>query len=137
MSHNYYKLYYHLIWTTKNRLPIITSPIEEILKNFIVAKAYSVNAQVLEIGIVENHLHMLVSVPPVMSVSEFVDLIKGGSSRQVNACGQECLFYWQNNFGVLSVSEKDLFSVGRYVHNQKQHHKNKFLINEFEMIEFQ
>ena len=123
MSNVYHKLYYHIVWGTKNREPIITPTIEELIKYYIPKKVIEYDGVTLEFNTVSDHIHLLCGIPPRISISEFVNKIKGSSSRYINIIQNEVCFYWQSGYGILSVSEKDISFVRRYIRNQKQHHK--------------
>ncbi|MFH1822714.1 MAG: transposase, partial [Patescibacteria group bacterium] len=75
MPQSYYRLYYHLIWSTKRRLPIIDNITEPWLKNYIPKKIKKVG-KLFTLNMVEDHIHLLVSFPPTISIAEFVHKIK-------------------------------------------------------------
>ncbi|MDP1545521.1 MAG: IS200/IS605 family transposase [Anaerolineales bacterium] len=132
----YWKLYYHFIWGTKNRLPLIDPALESDLHKVIAAKIKGMDGFLHAIGGVEDHVHIAVSIPPKLAPAKFVGDVKGNSSHYVNHVikpGFE--FYWQDEYGVLSFGEKNLASVVRYVHNQKQHHLDGTLIAAMEKID--
>lgn len=125
----YWKLYYHFIWGTKNRLPFIESAFEPDLYRAIAAKAQDFGGFVYALGGIEDHVHLAVSVPPKIAPAKFVGDVKGNSSHFVNhVIKPDFEFYWQDEYGVLSFGEKNLPSVVRYIHNQKQHHAEGTLI---------
>ena len=119
----YWRLYYHIVWGTKNREPLIQPAWELSLHNAIAAKATELGALVHAVGGVEDHVHLVASVPPRIALSQFVGQIKGNSTHFVN---HELLpapgFAWQAAFGVVSFGLKNLDTVVRYTHNQRQHH---------------
>ena len=61
MSHVYCELYYHLIWSTKNRLDLIDEEIEKLLKIFISKKIRSLNGREIEFNAYIDHCHLLCS----------------------------------------------------------------------------
>ena len=125
----YWKLYYHFIWGTKNRLPLIDSIIERELYRAIAAKAKNMEGFVHAIGGVEDHVHLAVSVPPKVSPAKFIGDVKGNSSHYINyVVKPDFEFHWQDEYGLLSFGEKDLSWVVGYIHNQKQHHADGKLI---------
>ena len=74
---------------------------------------------------VEDHLHLLIGLKPTQKISSVVNLLKGVSSRWINLNADlEDKFQWQNGYGVLSVSEKDIPKVRNYIYNQEKHHKS-------------
>ena len=132
----YWKLYYHFIWGTKNRLPLIDSTIEPELYRVIAAKAQDLGGFVHAIGGIEDHAHLAVSIPPKNAPAKFIGDVKGNSSHFVNyVIKPDFEFYWQDEYGVLSFGERNLASVVRYIHNQKQHHANATLIAAMERMD--
>jgi putative transposase len=122
----YYKLFYHCIWTTKNRAPIITAEIEPFLLDLIRRKATLPNANVFAINGWVDPVHLLVSLPPKRPVSLFIGQVKGVSSVRINQSGRcETMFRWQEEYGVLSFAEEGLPVCTRYIENQKFHHGKK------------
>jgi putative transposase len=117
------KLYAHLMWATWDRRPLITPNLEPRIYGCIVAEADRMAAQVIAIGGVEDHIHVLLRYPATVSISVITKQLKGVSShlvRQEIAPG--CCFKWQGGYGAFSVADRDVESVRRYVHLQKEHH---------------
>lgn len=82
----------------------------------------------MAINMTNDHLHLLVSILPKISVAEFVHRIKGSSSHFINLNASGSGFYWQSGYGALSLSEKGIPFVKTYIANQKQHHaRNRVL----------
>jgi putative transposase len=125
----YWKLYYHFIWGTKNRLPLIDSTIERELYRAIAAKVKNMDGFVHAIGGIEDHVHLAVSVPPKVAPAKFIGDVKGNSSHYINyVVKPDFEFHWQDEYGLVSFGEKNLAGVVRYIHNQKQHHADLTLI---------
>jgi len=132
----YWKLYYHFIWGTKNRQPLIDTILESELYRAIAAKAQDLGGFVHALGGIEDHVHLAVSVPPKIAPAKFIGDVKGNSSHFINHVIQpDFEFYWQDEYGVLSFGERNLASVVRYIHDQKQHHKDGTLISAMERID--
>ncbi|HMU70517.1 MAG TPA: IS200/IS605 family transposase [Chitinophagales bacterium] len=132
----YWKLYYHFVWGTKNRLPLIDTTLETELYRVIAAKAQDMGGFVHAIGGIEDHAHLAVSIPPKLAPAKFIGDVKGNSSHFVNhVIKPDFEFYWQDEYGVLSFGEKNLPIVVRYIHNQKQHHAEETLIPAMERID--
>jgi REP element-mobilizing transposase RayT len=85
---------------------------------------------------VSDHIHVVASIPPTVSISEVVGRLKGAASRAVND-GSECdtPFRWQREYGALSVSDRGLPVVTEYALNQRQRHAANDLIATLERIE--
>jgi REP element-mobilizing transposase RayT len=132
----YSKLYYHFIWGTKNRLPLIESAFESELYRAIVAKVKNMGGFIHAIGGTEDHVHLAVSIPPKVAPAKFIGDVKGNSSHYVNhIIKPDFEFYWQNEYGVLSFGEKNLPAIVKYIHNQKQHHADGTLIATMERMD--
>jgi putative transposase len=138
MSRNYYsEINLHIIWHTKNSLPLLTQEIEplahRILKQRIIETP---GAFIHEIGGIETHIHMAVTIPPTLTISEFIGQLKGGSSHDVNQTlgrGQKSL-EWQAGYGVVSFGTRDLDWVVEYVRNQREHHARGTIHDRLERI---
>ena len=93
MSHIFYRVYYHITWTTKNRAPIITDQIEFLLRKYMGEKIKENEGNLLAINMVDDHIHILVSIPPKYSISDFVHSIKGSASHFINISFGKKFFY--------------------------------------------
>lgn len=121
----YWRLYYHLVWSTKNRQPLIAPQLELELYQYIIGKSDFLNCIVHGINGIEDHIHLVVSIPPTLAISEYAKKIKGSSSHYVNHSDYATAekFGWQEGYGVFSLGYKQLNPVLDYVKNQKQHHQ--------------
>ena len=129
MAH--WRLFYHFVWTTKNREPLITPELEPVLYRWLFKEAKDLYCPFCYIGGVADHVHVLAAVRPSVSPSDFMKQLKGSSSRFISL---ECRipFYWQDGFGVFSVSEHDIEGIKAYVLNQKQHHAQNNIVPPWE-----
>jgi putative transposase len=123
MSRNFYsEINLHIVWHTKNSLPLLTPEVEPLAHRFLKKRIIdSPGAFVHEIGGIETHVHIAVSIPPTLLISEFIGQLKGGSSHDVNQAmgrGQKVL-EWQTGYGVVSFGTRDLPWVVEYVRNQR------------------
>ncbi|MBF0229658.1 MAG: IS200/IS605 family transposase [Desulfamplus sp.] len=119
----FWKLYYHIVWGTKNRLPLITEQMEEQLYKYITMKSEELKSITHALGGIDDHIHLVVSIPPALSISEYVGKIKGSSSHFVNHRFDNSQFFvWQEKYGVFSLGSKQLDDAVDYVVKQKEHH---------------
>lgn len=123
-----WRTYYHLVWATHQRYPLITDTCEASLYQYIEKKATSLNCSLHAINGMADHIHLVVSIPPNLAISEFVKSIKGGSSRYMNQTYTENRFAWQREYGVFSLGSKQLESAISYVQNQKRHHAESTML---------
>ena len=132
----YWRLHYHLIWSTKDRQPMLTPEIEKVFYKVIYTKAKELDLKVHAAGNVEDHTHILLSIPPKIAVADSVRHIKGASAHAINHMeGSDGQFKWQAGYGALTVSDSLLETVARYAAAQKDHHKNRTILDVYERID--
>ena len=134
MPQSFYKFYYHIVWGTKKRLPLITAEIELLIKDYFSKKILEYGGQQFALNMVADHLHLLCSIPPKISVAEFVHNIKGSTTYYINTSQGEKSFYWQSGYGALTLSEKGAPFIKEYIANQKQRHASDDLLDILEYI---
>ena len=134
---NYTELYYHFVWSTRERYPYIGDRVEERLFGFIRWKCGELDVMVHALNGMPDHIHLACTLPTKLSISEFVEKVKGTSSRFINSKAAEaneletCLF-WQGGYGAITVSTSGLRRVVEYVDNQKIHHNTGTLQPRYE-----
>ncbi len=131
-----WRLYYHFVWATKEREPLIISSQEVDLHNYIIGKADSLKCIAHAINGTADHIHLIASVPPTLAIAEFVKNIKGSSAHYVNhtLSSTSKNFGWQAGYGVFSLGRKQLEQAVTYVQNQKSHHAQGTLISTLEEV---
>ncbi|HPT99283.1 MAG TPA: IS200/IS605 family transposase [Armatimonadota bacterium] len=131
-----WRLYYHVIWTTKGRAPWIDKQHKPRLLGAMRAKCIEMGGSVREIGAVVDHVHVCCEMPPAVAVSKMVWAMKGASSHMANhELGLDYHFAWQEGYGVLSLGAGDLPRVCRYIRDQERHHSNGSLVASLEAFE--
>jgi len=90
------------------------------------------NMKALIINGMEVHAHVLLTLPSTITIAKSIQLIKGGSSYWVHRTFPEYQhFEWQKGYGAFSVGQSNISKTINYIKNQKKHHQNKDLKNEF------
>ncbi|MCY7332134.1 MAG: IS200/IS605 family transposase [Pseudanabaena sp. CAN_BIN31] len=120
----FWRTYYHLIWSTAARQPLITPDIEPELYGYIIGKSDAMGCIVHSINGIEDHIHIVASIPPKIAISDFVKQIKGSSAYHMNhlPSSLDLAFGWQQSYGVFTLGSKQLETAKNYVDNQKKHH---------------
>ena len=135
-GHTYYEIYFHLVWSTKKRIPMLNDEIEKKVKEYIKSKCKDMEIELLEINGTEDHLHLLVSMKPTHCPANVIHKLKGSSSHFINNkyLPQNSLhsLYWQPGYGILSLGKKSIPKIIKYIRNQKEHHRNKTTIDKLE-----
>ena len=80
----YWRLHYHLVWATDEREPSIDAAIADVIHRVMYGKAKELGLVIHAVGGVEDHLHIVVSVPPKLALADCVGKLKGASSHAVN-----------------------------------------------------
>lgn len=133
MSKIHRSIVYHIIFSTKERQPFLHEELRKQVYHFIWNKCKRYGYSLHRIGGIEDHIHLLIYIPPSVSVSEAVGKLKGSSSYFVNQelAGNDVL-YWQRGYGVITVSEEQIQTVIDYIKNQEEHHKQGTIWVDFE-----
>ena len=129
---SYISSYHHCVFSTKERRPLIKPELRDRLWPFLGGIARQNKMKAIEVGGVEDHVHILLSIPATMSISKALQLIKGGSSKWVHETFPEHReFAWQEKYGAFSVSESRVESVVEYIKGQAEHHRKMTFQEEF------
>lgn len=116
-----WRLFYHLVWATRGRQPLITRERAPLVHRELRLAAQRHGMIVHAVGGVADHVHLAVSIPPTLPVATAVQRIKGASSRAI-AGEFGGAFGWQPDYSVDSFSERYLARVIAYIENQPRHH---------------
>jgi len=132
----YWRLHYHIIWSTTDRQPILTPKVEKMFYGVIYSKAEELDLKIHAAGNVEDHAHVVLSIPPNIAVADCVRHLKGASAYAINHMdGSDSQFKWQAGYGALTVGERSLETVMEYAERQKEHHKDETIIGAYERMD--
>lgn len=130
---SYTQILYHIVFATYSRTPCLQVENRPKLFEYIWGILKNKNCHMYQINGVEDHVHILCSVHPGLSLSSLAKDIKVASSAYIN---KENLFpdftNWQEGYGAFSCSYKDKESIIRYIQHQEEHHREVTFIEEFE-----
>ena len=122
----FWRTYYHLVWATKKREPLIESRWEPRLHAYLLNKAREIEIRVYAIDGWTDHVHLVVAIPPRLAVADAVRRLKGASAHYLNhELDLPYHFQWQRGYGVLTVGEKQKPVAIAYVHQQKERHAGR------------
>lgn len=120
----YWELFYHLIWRTKDSMPLLNPKVEPLTHKYLIHRTLETpEAIVHAVGGTDDHVHKAVSLPPTVELAKWIGDIKGASSHHINhgPCGLGALA-WQTGYGIVSFGKRDLPRVVNYVRHQREHH---------------
>ena len=132
MANTYTSLHYHIIFSTKNREPWLNKEIETKVWSYLGGIARQNGLKPVKIGGVEDHVHLLIAMPPTLSLSETLKQIKGASSGWMKETFPNCRgFGWQDGYGAFTVSKSQMSEVEDYIGGQREHHRIKSFAEEY------
>jgi len=126
MSQTLTSLLAHLVFSTKNRMPIITAEIEPELFAYIggILKAYE--SRLIDAGGTSDHVHLLVSQSKNFALAKLLKELKQGSSLWIKTVDRQFReFQWQEGYAAFSVSQREVPMLRRYIAKQKEHHRKQ------------
>ena len=132
MGHTYSNLLYHVVFSTKDRRPLIDDPRARRLQQYMAGIARNEFVKALAIGGTTDHLHGLLVLPTTASVAEAMRKWKTLSSKWVNETWpQRARFAWQGGYAAFTVSRSNVPKVAGYIERQAEHHKHMTFKEEF------
>lgn len=132
MANTFTQVYIQIVFTVKGRQNLIHKKWKDELYKYICGIVNAKQQKVYAIGGVADHIHILVSIKPNISISELVRSIKANSSKWINEKGLVLgKFQWQGGFGAFSYAQSQLDTVITYINNQEKHHKVKTFKDEY------
>jgi REP element-mobilizing transposase RayT len=135
MANTFTSLHYHVIFSTKNREARIHQDIEQRVWSYLGGIARENDMRTLLIGGIENHVHLLLGIPASLSVSQALQLIKGGSSGWMKETFPGLSgFAWQDGYAAFTVSKSQIPDVDEYIRNQREHHRLKSFEEEYRVF---
>ena len=129
------KVYTHIIFSTKHRKNLIAEQIENDLYNYIGGICKEMESNPVQIGGHKNHVHILCLLSRKIAQMKLIQEIKQGSSKWIKTMGDQYTnFYWQDGYGIISVSPKKVDKVIEYIQNQYIHHQKLSFKDEYRMF---
>ena len=133
--HSFVSCLMHVVFSTKDRRPLLTPEVQERLWPYLGGIARENKMRALKVGGVADHVHMLVSLPSTLAVAKAVQLIKGNSSKWIHETFPALSsFEWQEGYGAFSLSVSGVEATVAYIENQAEHHQRKTFQEELKAI---
>ena len=131
MAHTYANLLTHVIFSTKDRQPLISRDLKPDLLAYMGGIVRELQGKCVAANSMPDHVHMLFCLPPVLAIAEAVRIAKTNSSRWVHQKSGHRGFAWQTGYGAFSVSQSNAASVVKYIREQEKHHRRVTFQEEF------
>jgi REP element-mobilizing transposase RayT len=124
--HSFTSSLHHCVFATKGREPLLVPEIRERLWPYLGGVARENGMKALAIGGVADHVHVLLSLPPTMSIAKAMQLLKGNSSKWIHETFPKLQsFAWQEGYAAFSVGVSGIEEMRAYVRNQEEHHRTR------------
>jgi REP element-mobilizing transposase RayT len=135
MPQSLVKLYVHIIFSTKNRRPLIEEEIENTLYSYLGGIFNRLECCPIKIGGHKDHVHILSHLSKKITVIKFLEELKSHSSNWIKTQDTRYKnFYWQGGYGAFSVSPQSIEIVKQYIEFQHEHHKTTTFQDEYRRI---
>jgi putative transposase len=124
--------YYHAVFGTHRREPLIDESLHERLYAFIGGIVRDLDGQLIAGNGMEDHTHLLVRYPPDLAHAVLLREVKARSSRWIHETfPPRHAFGWQRGYGGFTVSRSNVEEVEAYIRNQREHHRTMSFEDEF------
>ncbi|MCB9895167.1 MAG: IS200/IS605 family transposase [Planctomycetes bacterium] len=131
MPHTFTRLLYHVVYSTKDRMPLLSGAWAERMHGYLGGIVRNLKGTPIQIGGVADHVHLFIQLPPTITIAEAVNKLKSNSSRWINEEADfRNKFAWQEGYAAFSVSDNRYDDTVRYIENQESHHAHRGFIDE-------
>jgi putative transposase len=122
----------HLVFSTKNREPCLTSDIDAELYPYMATILKAMKSPALIINGTSDHVHTLLSLSRVVTIADLVEEVKTESSKWIKTKGKQFRnFHWQSGYGAFSIGQSQVPTLKRYIRRQKEHHRRVTFQDEY------
>ena len=132
MANSFLSLQVHVVFSTKNRERWISPQVECEVWAYLSGIIKNQGGKALQIGGIEDHVHLLLAMPATLALSNLVKSIKGDSSKWISQTWPSMReFRWQDGYGAFAVGQSQIADTIFYIKNQRQHHQRKSFEEEY------
>jgi len=132
MGQSLVKNYLHIIFSTKNRVPLIQGNIANELYAYLGGICKNLECTPIYIGGHVDHIHVLCMLSKKIALMNLLEELKSSSSKWIKTKGANLGdFYWQNGYGTFSITPSEIESVRAYINMQEEHHAKKSFQEEY------
>ncbi|MEI8233339.1 MAG: IS200/IS605 family transposase [Verrucomicrobiota bacterium] len=122
----------HLVFSTKDRLPLIGESIRDGLHAFLAGAARAAGCECFRVGGVADHVHLAVRLSRTITVAQLIEDLKTSSSKWIKEQSAKLgVFAWQRGYGAFSVGPGDRQALLEYIDNQEEHHRTRTFQEEY------
>ena len=130
MPQSFATLYTHLVFSTKDRRPLIEPHLKDELHSYMAVVLQNMDCHAIIINSMPDHIHILLNLSRTVTVAKAAETVKANSSKWLKTKTNSWLG-WQSGYGAFSVSNSRLGAVSKYIRNQEKHHAKASFKEEF------
>jgi REP element-mobilizing transposase RayT len=135
MANTFYRMHCHLVFSTKSRRPFLQGEAKSRVWAYLGGISNENGVKPVAIGGMDDHVHLLLEIPPKYAPSKIVQVLKGGSSKWIHDTFLELrAFGWQDGYGLFAVSKSNVSDVIEYITHQEEHHRQRTFEDEFRSL---
>jgi putative transposase len=134
MTKSIQRVFVHMVWSTKNRAPLIEESDDPLIERIIASQCLRLGWQPIAVGCARDHVHVLCRVGVREPLVAVIRAIKSASAVLVNRERPSAKLLWQEGYAALSIDPTNVKSVGLYVHEQRRHHQRRQLDEDLERV---
>lgn len=135
MANTYTQIFYHIVFSTKNRVPVIAKERRADLFHYIWGVNKSLKCHLYRLGGVEDHIHIFTAIHPKVAAADYIEKVKSGATNWVR---REQVFAdwpgWQDGYGAFTTSVDEKEPLIEYINGQEEHHRTVSFIEEFKAL---
>ena len=135
MPQSLVQIYVHIVFSTKNRQAFLTDPeTRKELHAYLAGTCKNLDCPALEVGGVEDHVHILCRLGKTISIADLIRELKRESSKWYKERMHLPGFYWQSGYGAFSISPADVPKIEHYIQTQEERHRTETFQEEFRRL---
>lgn len=122
----------HIVFSTKDRAPVLDATVRPALHAYLATVARNVDCECFRVGGVADHVHLAVRLSRTITMAKLIEELKTSSSKWLKTQSPAlAAFAWQRGYGAFSVGPSDLNALLNYIDTQEEHHRTRTFQDEY------
>lgn len=122
----------HLVFSTKDRAPLLDASVRPALHAYLATVARNADCECYRVGGVADHVHLAVRLSRTVTIAKLIEQLKTSSSKWLKSQSPVLAeFAWQRGYGAFSVGPSDLDALRHYIDTQEEHHQTRTFQQEY------
>ncbi len=122
----------HIVFSTKDRTPVLDATVRTALHAYLATVARNVDCECFRVGGVADHVHLAVRLSRTLTMAQLIEELKTSSSKWLKTQSPALAsFAWQRGYGAFSVGPSDLNALLHYIDTQEEHHRARTFQDEY------